>query len=173
MMFSGFELIWLFFIYSFLGWILETVVAAMKQKKFVNRGLVNLPFCILYGVAAVFITVFGRELQGIWLYIGSVIMITVFKWAAGHLIEKIYHERWWDYSKKRWNIEGYATLPDSACLGIFAVVMIKWGNPVCITIFRMLSKTVQNILIWLLLGFLLVDIAATLIVLHDKKHKAV
>lgn len=171
MIFSSFELLWLFFIYSFLGWTLETVVAALKQKKFVNRGLVNLPFCILYGVAAVFITVFGRELQGIWLYIGSVIMITVFKWAAGHLIEKIYHERWWDYSKKRWNIEGYATLPDTAWLGILAVVMIKWGNPVCITIFHMLPKTVQNILIWLLLGFLLVDIAATLIVLHGKKNK--
>ena len=42
------ELFWLFFAYSFLGWVLETAAAAVKQKKFVNRGLINGPFCIIY-----------------------------------------------------------------------------------------------------------------------------
>ena len=77
--FTVYELLWLFFIYSFLGWILETSTSAMKQKRFVNRGLVNLPFCVLYGSAAIFITIFGQELDGIWLYLGSVILATVFE----------------------------------------------------------------------------------------------
>ena len=47
MVYSGYELIWLFFVYSFLGWLWETLAAALKKRKFVNRGLVNLPFCIL------------------------------------------------------------------------------------------------------------------------------
>ena len=58
--FSSYELLWLFFIYSFLGWVLETITAAIKQKRFVNRGLVNLPFCVLYGSTAIFISIFAE-----------------------------------------------------------------------------------------------------------------
>lgn len=54
--FTWYELLWLFFIYSFLGWVLETAAATVKQKKFANRGLVNGPFCVIYGIAALFMT---------------------------------------------------------------------------------------------------------------------
>ena len=171
MVYSGYELIWLFFVYSFLGWIFETVVAALKQKRFVNKGLVNLPFCVIYGGASVFITIFARELQGIWLYIGSVVLITVFKWVAGHLIEKMYHEKWWDYSDRRWNIEGYVSLIDSALLGIPAVIMMKWGNVLLVNLFGMIPEIIRKIVIWVLLVFLLIDVAVTFIALCEKEHQ--
>ena len=140
MKFSGYELLWLFFVYSLLGWILETVVAAAKQKRFVNKGLINLPFCILYGVVGVFLTVFSAELDGIWLYLGAVIIISVFKWLAGRTIEKFYHERWWDYSNRRFNLDGYVALTDSAVLGVLAYVMLKWGNGFVVGILAMLPE---------------------------------
>lgn len=171
MVFSGYELLWMFFVYSFLGWIFETVVAALKQKRFVNKGLVNLPFCVIYGEAAVFITIFGKELQGIWLYLGSVILITVFKWVAGHLIEKMYHERWWDYSDRRWNIEGYVSLIDSALLGIIAVIMMKWGNVLLVKLFDMIPQIIGKIVIWTLFVLLLIDVAVTFIALCEKGHQ--
>ena len=70
MVYTGYELAWLFFCYSFLGWILETVFAALRQKRFVNRGLITGPLCVLYGLAAVLITVYLPELGGIWLFLG-------------------------------------------------------------------------------------------------------
>lgn len=98
MIFTGYEIVWLFFVYAFLGWILETVAAAAKQKRFVNRGLINGPVCVIYGIAAVLITVALQELKGFWLFLGILILTTVLEWTAGHLIEKMYHEKWWDYS---------------------------------------------------------------------------
>jgi len=172
MFFSGYELLWLFFVYSFLGWVLETAAAACKQKRFVNRGLINLPFCILYGTVEVFLSIFCRELQGIWFYIASVIWITVFKWMAGHLIEKVYHEKWWDYSKRRWNIEGYVSLTDSAFLGVLAVVMVKKGNVLLVKLFGIIPQLCRGILIWVLVVCLFLDVAATLIVVCEKEHKA-
>ena len=171
MVFWGYELMWLFFVYSFLGWIVETLAAAYKQKRFVNKGLVNLPFCILYGLAAVFITIFCGELGGIWLYIGSVILITVFKWVAGHLIERMYHERWWDYSGKRLNIDGYVSLLDSAFWGILAVVVMKWGNTLFVNLLRMIPVICREILIWILVFFLFVDIMVTLLALRGKREE--
>ena len=109
--FTWYELLWLFFIYSFLGWVLETAAATVKQKKFANRGLVNGPFCVIYGIAALFMTFGLQELRGVWLFLFATIYATVIEWVAGHLIEKAFKVRWWDYSKIKWNLDGYICKP--------------------------------------------------------------
>ena len=167
-LYSGFELLWLFFVYSFLGWILETTTAAIKQKRFVNRGLVNLPFCLLYGFTAIFITIFCGELQGIWLYLGAFILATVSEWTAGRLIEKIYHEKWWDYSDTYFNLDGYICLPTSLLWGLLGFIMMKWGNVLLLQAFHLIPNIAVSILIWVLLVILILDIAATLIIFNSK-----
>ena len=87
--FTGYELLWLFLIYSFLGWVLETVIATVRQRKVVNRGLINGPFCIIYGIGAVLITIWLQELSGLWLFLFSAVYASVVEWIAGHLIQKI------------------------------------------------------------------------------------
>ena len=52
-----FLLSFLFFIYSFIGWILEVVQSAFHQKRLVNRGFINSPLCISYGIGAIVITI--------------------------------------------------------------------------------------------------------------------
>lgn len=58
--FSGYELLWLFFVYSFLGWVLEIVTAALKQRKFSNRGC--LPASALWGVFGYIAVRWGNNL---------------------------------------------------------------------------------------------------------------
>ena len=67
--FTGYDLLWLFFIYSFAGWVIETAAATFMHRKFSNRGLVNGPLCILYGVGAVAMSVGLQELTGLWLFL--------------------------------------------------------------------------------------------------------
>ena len=59
-----FELIWYFFIYSFIGWCAEIAYAAVKHKKFMNRGFLNGPLCPVYGIGMVLILVFFSSLKG-------------------------------------------------------------------------------------------------------------
>ena len=171
MIYTGYEFLWLFFVCSFLGWILETVTAAVKRKKFVNRGLVNTPFCVLYGFSTVFITIFCNELNGVWLYLGSFIIATVFEWVTGHLIERFYHERWWDYSNMKFNIDGYIALPMSAIWGALAFVMVKWGNSLILRLFRLLPSIAGPIIIWVLFALLALDVLATLIIMSGRSQK--
>lgn len=63
MHYSGYELLTFFFIYSFLGWVLEVVFAAASKKRFANRGFLNGPICPIYGGSMVFILVFFEALQ--------------------------------------------------------------------------------------------------------------
>lgn len=50
MAYTFFELFIFFILYSFLGWVAEVCIIAIKDRRFRNRGFVNLPFCTMYGV---------------------------------------------------------------------------------------------------------------------------
>lgn len=70
-----------------------------------------------------------RELHGIWLFLGSMIFSTLAEWIAGHVIERMYHERWWDYSHMKWNLDGYICVPVSIVWGVLGAATMRWGAP--------------------------------------------
>ncbi len=166
MSYTGYELLWLFIVYSFAGWVLETIFAAAKQKHFVNRGLINGPFCVTYGFSEVLMTVGLHGLGGLWLFGGAVIYGTVMEWIAGHLIEKYYHERWWDYSGMRWNLDGYIALRMSLLWGVLGYVSVRWGNVLLTGFYRLLPSYVGGLVLWIFAGIVAVDALATYILIR-------
>lgn len=171
MQYTGYELLWLFLAYSFLGWVLETVTAAVKQKKFVNRGIINGPFCIIYGTTAVLMSIGLHEVTGVWLFLGSMIYATALEWIAGHLIEKYYHERWWDYSKSRWNLDGYICFPMSLLWGVLGFLCVKWGNLLLVKFYGILPDFLQKFFVWALLIALIIDAMASYILITGKSGR--
>ena len=117
--YTGFERLWLFFAFSFFGWVLETVTAAVRQKTVCKqRPCERAALCDLWVLRELRCCWSCRELHGIWLFLGSMIFSTLAEWIAGHVIEKMYHERWWDYSHMKWNLDGYICLPVSVVWGV-------------------------------------------------------
>ena len=167
----NYELIWLFLTGSFNGWVLETLMAAWKNKRFVNRGLVNGPFCVLYGAVLVVLTVFYGDLPLFWLFCSSVVLSTVAEWVAGHVIEWLYHEKWWDYSNIKWNLDGYICFPMSMLWGVLGLVCVRWINPFLLTLYRMIPSAAGAVVIWILIALLALDILATLIVIAGKEEQ--
>lgn len=165
MIYNTYELIWLFLIYSFLGWMLETILAATEQRRFVNRGLINGPLCTIYGVPIVILTIFGQELPLFWLFLGAMIVATVTEWIGGHIIERFYHERWWDYSDVKWNLDGYICLPASLVWGVLGTVSMRWGNGLLIRLYGFLPEGIGHLLVWILAGMLVLDVTATIFAL--------
>ena len=165
MIYNTYELIWLFLIYSFLGWMLETILAATEQRRFVNRGLINGPLCTIYGVPIVILTIFGQELPLFWLFLGAMIVATVTEWISGHMIERFYHERWWDYSNVKWNLDGYICLPASVVWGVLGTISMRWGNGLLIRLYGFLPEGIGHLLVWILAGMLVLDVTATIFAL--------
>lgn len=68
------QVILLFFIYSFIGWLWETVYCSLKAKKFVYRGFLVGPYCPIYGFGVLsvlyFVEPFENNLLGIVCRIG-------------------------------------------------------------------------------------------------------
>lgn len=170
-MFSIVDLLLLFFIYSFIGWVLETVVGSIRHKVFTNKGLVTGPFCVIYGISAVLISVTLRDLTGIWLFLFAMTYATVIEWIAGHLIEKIFGERWWDYSGVKINFDGYICLPASALWGALGFIVVRWSNHLILSVGDFIPSILKTVIVLILLGLLLLDVLASAVLLsgHSKQ----
>lgn len=166
------NLFWLFICYSFLGWILETVTAAVKQKSFVNRGFLNGPLCVIYGIAGVAITLFFWELRGNWffLFLGSMVMATLVEWVAGILLEHLGVGKWWDYSKKRFNLGGYICLQNSLLWGLLGTVAVTWGDDLLLALLNWMPELVRGILLIAILVLVVVDLAGSLAAIRKIRH---
>ena len=117
MEYTWYQFIWLFWIYSFGGWCLEVVNAAVKRKKFVNVGYLNSPFCVIYGFSAVAFAVFLPEIQNslFFLFLGGVIIAGFIEYTSGKLLERIFGRKWWDYSD---SISGAMCAWRQRCFGV-------------------------------------------------------
>lgn len=130
-MYSVYYFILYFFVYGLLGWCTEVAFAAWKEHRFVNRGFLNGPICPIYGigvgVVVQFLTPYKDSL--LILYITSVILVTALEWATGFILEKVFHNKWWDYSNMPLNLNGYVCLLFSLIWGVACVIIVDFIHP--------------------------------------------
>ncbi len=167
-----FEAFYLFVAYSFLGWLLETAYAAAWEKKFLNRGYLNGPCCVIYGITALVLTNLLYELRENWffLFLGCMIFSTVIEWIAGHFLERLGIGRWWDYSRVPFNVGGYICAPCSALWGVLGAVSILWGNQLLLIPYQMIPETLRLILLLVIFAVMLADAVGSYAVLLKLHH---
>lgn len=166
---EGIRVLYLFLIYSFLGWVLETSVSLITQRKLSNRGLNGGPVCILYGFTAVIMFIGLHELSGVWLVLGAMIYGTVLEWISGRLIERCFRVRLWDYSHIRWNLDGYICLPVSVCWGVLGAVSVHWLTPLFLRFYDWLPARLVEILVCSLLLLVVIDTLLSCMILRSQR----
>ena len=131
----------LYLVYSFLGWVGETVVATIKGRRFVNRGVASGPFCFIYGFTAVLLAISFADRPGpLLLFLGCAIDATVVEWLTAKLLERVHRRRWWDYSGKRFNVDGYICLQYSLLWGALGTATVLWGNGLLFKLYGLLPQ---------------------------------
>lgn len=141
-----------FFVYGFLGWCAEVGFAAVKERRFVNRGFLNGPICPIYGVGVSIVVAFLTPIKSnlILLYLTSVILVTLLEGVTGWAMDKIFHNKWWDYSNMPLNIGGYVCLTFSLVWGIACVVIMDFIHPFIHHLLTFIPHTLGIILIVIL-----------------------
>lgn len=153
MLYDRFELILLFFTYSFAGWCVETAAASLIGKRFRNRGFVSSPFCMMYGVMGLAVTVVFKDLRGsvVLLFLGCSFLCTLIQWCSGLLLEHLGKGKWWDYSNQPLNINGYISVPVSGSLGAAGTLAVLFANDLLVGVYRLLPRSARAALVWALL----------------------
>ncbi len=149
----------LFMIYSFLGWIMEVSITLIKNKKFVNRGFLIGPYCPIYGYGVLGILfLIGENTHDILsVFLKSVLICSILEYITSYLMEKIFNARWWDYSNKRYNINGRVCLETMIPFGILGTFCFYVINPFLVKIIDLINPTVRFILCIFLILIYLVD----------------
>lgn len=152
-----------FFIYGFLGWCTEVAFAAFKEKKFVNRGFLNGPICPVYGFGVGFVVslLMPYKSNVFFMYIASVIAVSAIEWVTGFALEKIFHSRWWDYSKEPFNLNGYICLPFSLIWGVACMLIVYVVHPLVTRMVGWVPQLFGNVILFVLLIGMAADLWVT------------
>jgi len=159
------HMIIIFTIYSFIGWICETVFCSIPKKKFVDRGFLNGPFCPIYGFGGLLVisilSPFANNI--IILFFCSMIVATTIEYVTGLLLEKLFHTTWWDYSENKFNFQGRICLTNSLLFGVMCVVGMQLVHPIVLDAVKAIDPKWAN---WIAYGLVVYFICDTCITLH-------
>ena len=159
MEYTTYQLLWFFLVYAFLGWLGETALAAARKGRLINRGFLSAPFSPVYGLASVLFALFLPELREdpIFLFLLGMILATALELATGVFLERIFRQKWWDYSDERWNFQGYICLKYSLIWGVLAVLSLFVFNPLLTRLIALIPRPLGNLLLLILFILLTVD----------------
>ncbi|WP_024621055.1 putative ABC transporter permease [Metaclostridioides mangenotii] len=120
-----------FFLYSFLGWLCESIYCSVGNKKVINRGFLNGPICPIYGFGAMLVIflIEGFRDNIFLLFLFGMLITSMLEYISGYLLETLFNTKWWDYSNRKFNIKGRVCLKNAIYFGIMSVVLIKVIHP--------------------------------------------
>ena len=116
-----------FFIYSFIGWVWESCYVSVRKRRWVNRGFLHGPMLPIYGSGAlvILISTIGVRENPWLIFLFGMLAATVLEYITGAVMEKMFHVRYWDYSRQKLNLNGYICVSSSLCWGVFSVLLVR------------------------------------------------
>ncbi len=164
----------LFIMYSFLGWIVEIIDFLIEDKKFVNRGFLIGPYCPIYGVGLLLIVNFLKNYTDSYLivFVMSMFICMTLEYLTSYIMEKLFNARWWDYSDKKFNINGRVCLETTIPFGLGGMAIMYIVNPFFEKVLHNLNiNTLEIISIVLFLIFFIDFIISLITILKVKDIK--
>ncbi len=158
------DLILYFFLYSMVGWVCECIYCSIPARRFINRGFMFGPYCPIYGTGAVVILLIGSQFyyNPVLMFLVAMLLTTIVEYIAGWLMETLFQMKWWDYSKKRFQLHGRVCLKNSLLFGLMSVVLVYFVHLPVRDLFYGLSYRLKNIMVLTMAVLWIVDIMMTL-----------
>ena len=163
----------MFFIYSFVGWVIEVIYYGITEGKFINRGFLAGPLCPVYGLGFYAAIWFFEPFKDnfLILFFGMATACTIVELIAGLILYHAFHMRWWDYSDYKLNIGGYICLRFFIYWGIAASLGMYVLHPTVKWIIAHINYPIRiGILIFFTI-ILVIDLVTTIITIIGFKKK--
>lgn len=153
----------MFIIYSFMGWIYESIVMTLWNGKWDNRGFLFGPLCPIYGIGALSISILFDKFSfgATEIFLIGMVGSAVLEYTTAWMLEVMFHAYWWDYSGVPLNIKGRICVPATVGFGIAALVVVYWIYPFVSGIVNMMGDTASSLMALSMAGMIGADIALT------------
>ncbi|MBE7719657.1 MAG: hypothetical protein E7243_09070 [Lacrimispora celerecrescens] len=126
-LYTWYQWLLFFFIYCFIGWIIESTYVSVKSFHFVNRGFLRLPLLPLYGSGAIIMLWLSLPVQGnlFLVFLFGMAGASALEYATGYAMERLFKMKYWDYSSKPFNLNGYVCLGTSIAWGFLTLLLTE------------------------------------------------
>ncbi len=153
-----------FWIYSFLGWAVESTFCSINEQKVINRGFLSGPICPIYGFGALIVILCLTPFLShpLFLFIDAVVLTSILEYFTSYLMEKLFHARWWDYSHHHFNLNGRICLATSLSFGGLSVFVMYFLHPSVVRLIGILSPFWQAASAALISVIFLADFSTTI-----------
>lgn len=164
-----YDIVFLFTVYSFLGWCLEVGYYFKNEKRFVNRGFLKGPFCPIYGCCIVTLIFLLEPYKGNipLLFLGAFFITSLLEYITGFILEKAFKAKWWDYSDDPFNIHGHVCLQYSLLWGAGEVVIITVINPIISNAIYSIPYYFASMFFYFIVFYFILDFLITLFLLIE------
>lgn len=162
----------LFFIYAFVGWCIEVVAKIIDDRKFVNRGFLIGPILPIYGVGVLLILLVTKQTDNfIIVFLKAIAVCSVLEYFTSWIMEVFFKTRWWDYSQRRFNLNGRICINTMIPFGILGLFVVYLLNPFLNFVIDHSPYVLNVIITGIFVFFILLDFIITLKVLFKIKKK--
>ncbi len=170
------ECIYFFIIGAFAGWLLECVFKFASKNFRRTPGILNTPFCILYGLGTVVLSlIINRVTDNIWLLFAlSMLVLTFMEYVTFILLKEIYDVQLWDYNNMTFSINEKVCLEFAVVWGVLGALYIKYLLPILTDFYKMAQGYALTTSLYLLLGIIVVDfIYSSYLIIKEKRELVV
>ena len=164
----------LFFIYSFLGWLIEVIMISIQKHRIVNRGFLLGPICPIYGFGCLFIILFLKKYyyDPIAFFVMTITICSILEYFTSYIMEKLFKARWWDYSQRKFNIAGRICLLNLVWFGFLGIIVIYVLDKPITNMLNNLSLITMQILSISFMILFIIDTIVTFNVITKFKQTA-
>ena len=164
-----------FIIYSIIGWLMEVVLTIIEDKKFVNRGFLIGPICPIYGwgVLLIVFLIDGNKSDILSVFLKSIMICSVLEYFTSYVMEKLFNARWWDYSNRKYNINGRICLETMIPFGVLGSAVVLYVHPFIVSTIDKLNNSFIIVIGIVLFVLYVLDNLISFNVMHKIKGEIV
>lgn len=158
------QMVIIFALISFGGWVYETIYCSVVEGEFTKRGFLFGPTCPIYGIGAIAEwLVLGQISNPIIVFIIGAVLATVIEYSTGLFLERRFKKKWWDYSMFKFNLHGRICPQASAVFGAFSVTSVFVLVPTMLNILMIFSKHTISVVAFIVVTLYFLDTVASLL----------
>lgn len=158
------QMVIIFALISFGGWVYETIYCSVVEGEFTKRGFLFGPTCPIYGIGALAVwLVLGQISNPFIVFIIGGFLATVIEYSTGLFLERRFKKKWWDYSMFKFNLHGRICPQASAVFGAFSVTSVFVLVPAMLNILMLFSKHTISVLAFIVVTLYFMDTVASLL----------
>ena len=158
------QMVIIFALISFGGWVYETIYCSVVEGEFTKRGFLFGPTCPIYGIGAIAEwLVLGQISDPIIVFIIGAVLATVIEYSTGLFLERRFKKKWWDYSMFKFNLHGRICPQASAVFGAFSVTSVFVLVPTMLDVLMIFSKHTVSVVAFIVVTLYFLDTVASLL----------